>query len=212
VALAALIVSIVSALTAIGSVLYTKQSANAATATAALDAERRQAELTPRFHITCERWNTGSDKLRLTVQLTGPLQLGALDELTFKIRDDHHWRAEHEPLAGGPTREQIAAQVWGQWRLTPGSVPNRGPGVDANGQTCTEPDLPVGEALSYQLEPTWPPSWSQQSVESWQAQMGTLLRFTLECRRDGYKPWVLPAELAFDGLGTASTGIPQALN
>jgi hypothetical protein len=218
VALAALIVSIFSVLVSSGGVVYARlsaasstRSADAAAVTAALDTDRRHAELTPRFHITCGAWNQGSDKLRLTVQLTGPVQLCALDEITLTIRNDQPWRDYHEPVAGGPTREQIDAQVWGRWRLTPHSVPDRGPGADENGRSSTEPGLSVGEALVYQLEPTQPPPWAHQDVDSWQAQMGSVLRLTLDCTRDGYTRWVLPAELIYDGLGTASTDIPQAL-
>lgn len=76
---AALVVAIVSALIALGAVWYARQSAAAAATTAALDVQRRQAELTPRFRVTCERPPTAAEILHLGVVLVGPPQLEGLD-------------------------------------------------------------------------------------------------------------------------------------
>jgi hypothetical protein len=90
-----------------------------AATTAALDMQRRNAELTPRFRITREPSDPGSPMLRLGVFLSGPPELERLDELTVMIRDDHPWRAQGTPLAGGPTPEQVAEQIWGPYRFIP---------------------------------------------------------------------------------------------
>src|SRR6266852_1116536 len=108
----ALVVSIVSAAGAVGAVWYARRSDRSA-ATSALDMWRRNAELMPRFRITCEPSNPGSPTLRLGVFLSGPPELERLDALTVTIRDDHPWRGQGTPLAGGPTPEQVAAQIWG---------------------------------------------------------------------------------------------------
>jgi hypothetical protein len=60
--LAALVIAIVSAVIAAVALWYARLSASAATraadaaaTTAALDVQRRNAELTPRFRVTCDR-------------------------------------------------------------------------------------------------------------------------------------------------------------
>jgi hypothetical protein len=78
--------------------------------------------------------------MRLRLFLTGPADLARLDRLVVTIRDDHPWRAEGTRLAGGPTREQVAEQIWGPYRFTPGTGPGtdstRGiPGADPTGRT-----------------------------------------------------------------------------
>jgi hypothetical protein len=221
VVVAALVVAIISAGVSAASVFYARrsagsaeQSAGSAAITAGLDADRRHAELTPRFRITCAQSNPGSDTMRLAVYLLGPPELERLDRLTVSIRDDHPWRAQGRPLAGGPTPEQVAEQIWGRWRFTPGTGPGadpvRGiPGADPTGRTTPTGGLPVGEELPFQLEPTWAPPWSHQSLDSWQQQVGPWLRLRLECYRDGQPPWVLPAEILIDN-GVGFTEIPKS--
>lgn len=60
---------------------------------AALDADRRHSELTPRFRITCHQANPGSDTMRLAIYLIGPPELERPEALAVTIRDDHRWRA-----------------------------------------------------------------------------------------------------------------------
>lgn len=218
-ALAALIVAIVSAVAGVGGLALARRSAtsaarsaDAAAVTAALDVDRRHSELTPRFRLTCEPWNPGIDTLRLRVCLTGPPELERLDELTVMIRDDHPWRGQGTPLAGGPTPEQVAQQIWGRWRFTPRVGPGadsiRGiPGADETGRGCPARDLPVGEELLFQLEPTSPPRWSQQALQSWQEQVGPMLRLRLGCRRDGWELWTLPCEVLIEN-GVGRTEVP----
>ena len=61
--------------------------------------------------------------MRLSVFLAGAPELRRLDSLTVKIRDDHPWRADGSPLAGGPSSEEVAAQIWGPYRFIPGTGP-----------------------------------------------------------------------------------------
>jgi hypothetical protein len=214
--IAALVVAIISAAVSGVSVVYARRSviaadksAGAAAITAGLDADRRQAELTPRFRVTCEPSNPGSNSMRLAVNLIGPPELERLDGLTVVIRDDHPWRPQGTLLAGGPTPEQVAAQIWGRYRFTPGVGPGadsvRGiPGADATGRSCPTGGLPVGEELPFQLEPTWPPPWSQQPLDAWQHQM----RLRLECHKEGRPSWILPCEMRLDE-GIGFTEVPE---
>jgi hypothetical protein len=218
--IAALVVSIVSALAAVVAVWYacrsdrsSARSAAAAATTAALDVQRRNAELTPRFRITCGPANPGSPDLRLRVFLSGPPELERLDELTVTIRDDHPWRAQGTPLVGGPTPEQVAAQIWGPYRFIPhtgpGADPVRGiPGADGTGRTTPTRGMPVGEELPFFLEPTRPPSWSSQPQENRQKERGTVVRLRLDCRRDGWEPWTLTPELDIAGEGPRTATVP----
>lgn len=189
------------------------RSAEAAAATAALDADRRHSELTPRFRIKAGPSNPGSDTLRLAVRLLGPPELERLDALTVTIRDDHPWRGQGTPLAGGPTPEEVAAQIWGRWKCTPGTGPGADsvkgiPGADPTGRTTPTGGLPVGEELPFHLVPTSPPPWSHQELDSWQQQVGSTLRLRLECQRDGQPPWTLPCEVEIEN-GAGHTEVPQ---
>jgi type II secretory pathway pseudopilin PulG len=206
--MAALLVSIVSALAAIAAVWIARRSdrsaaksAAAAATTAALDVQRRRAELTPHFRVTCHPSNPGAPTLSLNVALDGPPELERLDKLTVTIRDDHPWRGQGAPLAGGATPEEIAAQVWGPYRFRPNTGPGadstRGiPGADAIGRSTPTGGMPVGEELPLLLEPAWPPPWSQQAQDDWRREQGTVVRLRFECHRDGWdKQWTLPCEI-----------------
>jgi hypothetical protein len=81
------------------------------------------------------------------------------------IRDDHPWRGQGAPVAGVPTPEQVAEQIWGLYRFVPGTGPGadpvRGvPGADPTGRTAPTGGLPVSEELPFTLELNRPPSWS----------------------------------------------------
>jgi hypothetical protein len=158
-AVAALVVSIVSAVGALVSVWYARRSdrsaaksAVAAAITAALDLQRRHTELTPRFQVTGQSADPGSDVLRLGIFLSGPPELERLDALNVTIRDDQPWRGQASPLAGGPTPEQVAAQIWGPYRFRPGTGPSADlmsgtPGADPTGRTTPTGGMPIGEEL-----------------------------------------------------------------
>ncbi len=223
--IAAFVVSIVSALGVVGAVWYARRSdrsaaksAAAAAATAALDLHRRHAELTPCFRVTCQASNPGSKTLRLGVFLAGPPDLERLDALTVTIRDDHPWRGQGTPLAGGPTPEQVAKQIWGPYQFIPGTGPGadstRGiPGADPTGRTTPTGGMPVGEELPFFLDRTRPPSWSQQPQEFWQQERGNVLRLRLECHREGWDPWTLTCEIATAGdLNTVEVPSPSVLS
>jgi hypothetical protein len=176
-----------------------------------LDRERRHSEITPRFRVILESANPGVDAMRLRLFLTGPTDLMRLDGLIVTIRDDNPWRAEGTSLAGGPTREQVAAQIWGPYRFTPGTGPGanslRGiPGADATGRTTPTCGMPVGEELTFHLEPTFPPSWSQQPIENWRKERGRTVRLRLECHREGWESWILACEVE---TGIAAAGAPS---
>lgn len=171
-AIAALVVAIVSALGSVYAVWYARRqagaadrsataaerSAVAAEGAAAIEAGRRHVELTPRFRVSFDRLQD-----RLTVELTGPPELARLDSLTVRVRDDRPGRAE-DARPGGPSAEEIAATVWGLYRFIPGSGPGASPGgefqgADATGRVTSTAGMAVGESLSFAMELTRPPAW-----------------------------------------------------
>jgi hypothetical protein len=161
-AIAALVVAIVAALAAVGSFWYARRlderakdavaaaqrsataaeqsavsaerSAVASEERAALEGQRRHTELTPRFRITVAGANPGVDDLSMSVFLTGPIELGRLDGLTVRIRDDYPERAQGSQIAGGPSPEQAAAQIWGPYSFVRGSGPRGSELADDTGR------------------------------------------------------------------------------
>lgn len=67
------------------------------------------------------------DRATLSVRLVDSLPLCHLDEIRVEVAqsDDMDYTSR---LAGGPTKEQVAVQVWGPLRFVPGSD-----GADRNG-------------------------------------------------------------------------------
>jgi len=197
----ALVVAVVSALCAVYAVWYARRQAAAADRSAvasersavaaeeavALEASRRHAELTPRFRVTADCAVPAIEGLTLTVFLAGPPELGRLDALTVSVRDDEPWRGKRGPLAGGPSPEQVAAQVWGPYEFAEEA--------DPTGHAASPEGLPVGESLRFSMQATWPPRWSGQRMSSWRSQVGTVLRLQLDCVREGSEPWTLACEL-----------------
>jgi hypothetical protein len=89
-------------------------------------------------------------------------------------------------------------------------VLRHGQPVQATGRTTPTGILPVGEALPFFIEPNPPPPWSNQDPQSWQAQMGNVLRLWLTCVREGYEPWVLATEHTI-GDGGITWTVPAAV-
>ena len=181
---------------------------------AAIEMDRRRAELTPKFRITAKPTNLGIEALRLRIALLGPPGLDHLDHLTVRIRDDDFRRGDGMPLAGGPTREQIKAQIWGPYMFTPGTGPDEARADPTGRVTDYTTRLPVGEELLFSLDPTIRPSWATATSPSdWRRECGTVIRLTLEARNDSYGDigaWVLPAEIdtAECGKGPVSVTVP----
>jgi hypothetical protein len=170
----------------------------AAEGTQALEAGRWHVERTPQFRVTISGANPGEEHLNLSVFLVGPPDLEGLDSMTVRIRDDYPGRAEGNLLAGGPSPDQVAAQIWGPYRFLPGSGPDNQLS-DATGRVTATRGMPVGESLPFVLTPTSPPSWSP-SRDWWRRKLrGTVIRLQLECGR-GVESWSLPCEVDVDSL------------
>jgi hypothetical protein len=144
-AVAALIVAIVSALAAAGAVVYARRldrtagdavaavrdaaaaakesaaasvrSASAAEATMALETGRRHEELAPRYRVEVTR--AGERLAMMSVVRVGPPELGRLDGLTVTIRDTNpfptNWKESQMPEPATP--EQLAEGIYGPYRF-----------------------------------------------------------------------------------------------
>ena len=199
--------AIVSAVISAGAVWYARWSARSAErsaiaseATAALETQRRQTELTPRFRVTCKRPATARAIVHLHVALAGPPELRELDLLAVDIRDDLPGRS-NGTRAGGATPAQVVEQVWGPNRFVPGSAPvGSNPAFrkdgDAIGRTTTTCGMHLGEEQVFVLEPTYPPpSRSEWAPEDWREQRGTVIRLRLHCHREEWDWWTLAGEI-----------------
>lgn len=126
--------------------------------------------------------------MRLVVALDGPPALDRLDQLTVTIRDD---TTDHRSVAGGPTDEQIAAQIWGPYRFTPGVD-----GADRTGRAVAPIRLLLGDDRPFQLEPSTPPPW-WTDPEAWRTEYAaTPIRLAIRCcRRDNDHEWNVPLEI-----------------
>ena len=217
--MAALVVAIVAALAAVSAVWYARRSdrsaaaaATAAATTAALDMQRRNAELTPQFRITCEPANPGSPTLRLGVFLSGPPDLERLDALTVTIRDDHPWRGQGTPLAGG-------SDARAGRRADPGTVPvhprygtRRRPGPRRPGRRpdrthhANQPGCPSARSCrSSSSRHTRHPGRSSRTTTGCASVGGATAPAGMRSRQ-GWDPWVLTCEV--DPEGQSKVEIP----
>jgi len=162
-----------------------------------IEQDRRHSELTPRFRVRVEPWTAGNDQdLRLRIMLTGPAGLDRIDGLTVRVRDDHFRRGESTPTAGGPTREEIKAQIWGPYRFRPGTGPDESRADDDGRVTVYDAELPIGEELPYFLERTRPPTWARHMTqERWNEQRGPVIRIAVEAWHNDHGRWTLPCEV-----------------
>lgn len=172
------------------------RSAKTADTVARIERQRWHADLTPQFDITIER--AQGDRATMNVRLVGPVPLGHLDEIVIRIvPSDDQDRTQERP--GGPSREEMDAQVWGPCRFNPNAE-----GVDPTGQTVAPFPLRVGTGRPLSLEKTRAPHWQEGNdvqhrwTEDWSNQP---VRLVITCKRhepDGqeeFEPWVVPLDV-----------------
>jgi hypothetical protein len=179
--------ALAAAVAAIGAWVAARYSARATAALTAIEQRRLHAELTPVFELSCQP--AGGDRAELRVAFVGPPGLDRLDQVTVMIRDDI--RGRKAVTAGGPTAEEIAAQVWGPYRFVPGVD-----GADKSGRGVEPVSLMLGDWRPFSLERTRPPTWSNDDAK-WRRQYADQpVRLEITCQRDGYSPWVIPLEVS----------------
>jgi hypothetical protein len=182
--------AVFSAVATGGAWLAARRANSTADAVARIERDRWHADLLPQFSVRIER--SEGDRATLSVRLVGPLPLCHLDEVCVEVAqsDDMDYTPR---LAGGPTQEQVAAQVWGPLRFVPGSD-----GADRNGRKVAPFTLAVGRGRPFALERTRSPLWWEGNDREarWRDKWLNLpMRLVLTCHREGFDLWTVPYEV-----------------
>jgi hypothetical protein len=114
-AVAALVISIVSALGTLGaSVAWVRRSANADAKLAAIATEQQRIARRPNLRIAGSATDSSCDKLQVAVKLTGPQELAHLDRMSVRIIEDPCTRylIEKGILTSGEP-----GQIWAAYRF-----------------------------------------------------------------------------------------------
>lgn len=182
VAILGVVVTLIASIAAVGSWVAARHASRAAVTLTAIERRRWHTELTPRFNVS---YTTSGERATLTVALVGPTGLDRLDEMTLSIRDD---RPDRDTTTGQPSREEIAAQIWGPYRFVAGVD-----GADASGRHVPPIPLLPGVRRPFALERTRPPPWAGPDAVAWWGQeyQGTPLRLSMSCHRDGHDRWTV---------------------
>ena len=193
VVVAAFVLSVLSLLVAGASALYTRQQARSTSGLHDIERRREHEALQPTFEVTLDVAESDRDIARpkLQIRLTGPVELGRLNNVSVKIRDDQVRGGS--PLAGGPSGEEVAEYVWGPYRFRPG-VDH----ADSLGRTAELGPLAVDEVHQLQLQRTQAPPWYSGGQAAWEEKYPTHadVRVTVVCTRDKYEPWEIPMTVA----------------
>ncbi|MFD3996114.1 DUF4231 domain-containing protein [Streptomyces sp. NPDC058583] len=141
---------------------------------ARIERARWLTEQTPQFDFVLT--SEGDRGAKLRIHLAGPDSLGHLDSITVRIGDDFNHTSS---LAGATPPKQIAAHVWGPFKLRP-----RISRADEHGRELTSGSLRVGRGLPLVFDRTVPGVWMAMNYDSWQQTYeGHPIRLTLVCRR-----------------------------
>ena len=196
-AIASLIIAIVSIFIALGSAAYSRRQAVASEKLQSIETKRLHDDLTPKFKILCEPPRGGSADV--TVELTGPAGLDRLDEVTVRIRDD---MPDRSPRPGsGLSAEQFDAVIRGPYRFAAGIRD-----TDELGRQHGPFKLPKQEPYLLKLEETIAPQWWIDPPLWRRKYEGAYIRLEVECRREGYEPWTVPVEVNPSMISDLMTG------
>ena len=189
-ALASLVVAIAAILIALASVVYTRRQAlasgrqaSAAEAVTAIEQQRRHDDLTPELDIVCADEDQAGDRVKLTIELTGPVGLDRLDDVTVRIRDD----MPREPSPANVTAlRDFDTVIWGPYRIKSGLMK-----TDSYGRAHGPFPLPKNEPYPIPLERTFMPPWMKDPQDWLDQYIGKPVRLEITCRRDGYDEWIV---------------------
>ena len=175
----------VASVAAVGSWRSARSANSTALLLADIERDRRRSELVPHIDIYPHPLSNG--QVRLTVSLVGPPSLEHLASVTITVKDDN--KDHRSNLAGGPSDEKVAEQVWGPYAFTPGVN-----GASANGRTVAPFAFDLGDSRDFEMIPTRPPSWNQDAVW-WAAEYGNArVRLSFRCESTDGMVWTVPVE------------------
>ncbi|MGW4702979.1 hypothetical protein [Streptomyces sp. NPDC004285] len=177
-------------------------SAETAREVAKIERDRWHRELTPELTFSLIR--VSPDRLRLTTTLDGPVGLDHLDTITLTVRDeagrDHSARPHHDDAM----RAELPSVIWGAARFSPGVD-----GVAAPGRKSVIRSLERGDFVYRQMDNTEPPSWFQDPADWVDGYWDANLRLHAVCEVEGYKPWIVVAEVENPGMEYLSEGLDE---
>ncbi|MFC5187608.1 hypothetical protein [Actinomadura harenae] len=155
-----------------------------------IEERREHREMFPQVKVYFRK-DPGGVVWKLVVELEGPDVLDHLDRFQVTIRDDQD-RSAIQPNEQR-SQEEIDRQIWGPFLLRPNS------GVaDERGRSSIPVPLTIGERWEAPVHETSEPSWWTESgaAERWDKDyLGTPIRLTIHCEREGFAPWVLRREV-----------------
>jgi hypothetical protein len=185
--IASFVLSVIAVLTAGASALYTRRQAAEAGKVTAIEQQRFHADQTPQIALKCEARDPDGHQAELMLELTGPMALDRLDQVTVRIRDDQ----PRQPTPGSLQQEEHWEEViWGRYRIRPG-LRDTDPNGRAHGPFRLPKNEPYPIPLGQSIAPPWQTDW-----QSWRDQYrGAPVRLEITCVRDGYQPWVLTPEI-----------------
>lgn len=174
-------------------------SADTAREVAKIERDRWHRELTPELTFSLIR--VGPNRLRLTTTLDGPIGLDHLDTITLTVRDeagrDHSARPHHDEAMC----TELSSVIWGPARFSPGVD-----GVAAPGRKSIIRSLERGNFVYRQMDNSEPPSWFQDPGDWVDGYWDAKLRLHAVCEVEGYKPWIVVAEVENPGMEYISDG------
>lgn len=95
--------------------------------------------------------------------------------------------------------------------FTPGTGPDEARADRTGRVTEYNADLPVGEELPFQLEPTRTGSWmGGMTQQDWQRQRGTVIRLAIDARHNEHGTWTIPCEIDASNADGTSVIIPDS--
>ena len=181
-----LAISGIAAGAAVGSWLWAKRAAASAAKATEIEAQRRHVELEPMFDMTWRK--SGGSRAQIEIKLVGPPGLGRLDSVLVVVRDDSLDHSSRN--AGGPSAEDLEAQIWGPMRFTP-SVD----GAPETGRSVAPFALDRGGSRPLSMQENPAPPWSGSDPSWWTRQYaGKPILLTIECHA-GDQMWTVPLEL-----------------
>lgn len=187
---AAAIITLLALIGSLGAWRTAHLAKQAAAALTAIEARRWHTDMTPQFEVTGVR--ASDTRAELRIRFTGPPGLHKLT-ITATIRND--WPDRKIICNGGPTQEEVDAQIWGPYRFV-----HEVDGGSQDGRTISPFTLLVGDGRPFALESSKHPNWTDHAW--WRQQYnGAPVRLALHCVHEDDAPWTVHLEVPVDEPG-----------